>query len=110
MPLLPSVLCSVPNLPGTLQEVLRVLKPVDAYRTRRRAQKELCCDAYKVELNRFGKDRRRLTLSVKLVVLENAGFESVNCQHFQAPVPIVSPHIVVWQPRKQIRHVLTGLK
>jgi hypothetical protein len=28
------------------------------------------------------------------IVLENAGFESVNYQHFQAPFPIVSPHIV----------------
>jgi hypothetical protein len=28
------------------------------------------------------------------VALENAGFKSVNYQHFHAPVPIVSPQIV----------------
>jgi len=33
----------------------------------------------------------------------NAGFESVNYHHFQAPVPIVSPHIAGVATKKQIR-------
>jgi len=63
------------------------------------APKELCCDGcgvkpiWKVIGDGCNPDET-------WVALENAGFESVNCQHFQAPVPIVSPHIVVWQPRK----------
>ncbi|KAB8320590.1 hypothetical protein SD81_003145 [Tolypothrix campylonemoides VB511288] len=28
------------------------------------------------------------------IALENAGFKSVNYEHFKAPVPIVSPQII----------------
>lgn len=92
------VLCSVPNLPGTLQEVLRVLKPGGRFlfiehvaapkgTLLRRAQSGVK-PIWKAIGDGCNPDRETW------VALENAGFESVNCQHFQAPVPIVSPHIV----------------
>lgn len=92
------VLCSVPDLPGTLQEVLRVLKPggrflfiehVAAPRGTwlRRVQSGIR-PMWKVLGDGCHPDRETW------IGLENAGFESVNYQHFQAPFPIVSPHIV----------------
>lgn len=92
------VLCSVPNLAGTLQEVLRVLKPggrflfiehVAAPRGTwlRRLQSGIR-PVWKVLGDGCNPDRETW------IALENAGFESVNYQEFQAPVPIVSPHIV----------------
>lgn len=92
------VLCSVPNLPGTLQEVLRVLKPGGRFlfiehvaapkgTLLRRVQSGVK-PIWKVIGDGCNPDRETW------VALENVGFESVNCQHFQADVPIVSPHIV----------------
>ena len=91
------VLCSVVNLPGTLQEVLRVLKPggrflfiehVAAPRgTWLRGVQRGIRPIWKVIGDGCNPDRETW------IALENAGFESVNYQHFQAPFPIVSPHI-----------------
>jgi len=39
------------------------------------------------------------------VALENAGFESVNYHHFQAPVPIVSPHIAGVATKNKLEQV-----
>lgn len=91
------VLCSVINLPGTLQEVLRVLKPggrflfiehVAAPRgTWLRGVQRGISPIWKIIGDGCNPARETWT------ALENAGFESVNYQHFQAPFPIVSPHI-----------------
>lgn len=92
------VLCSVPDLASTLQEVLRVLKPggrflfiehVAAPRgTWLRKVQSGIRPIWKVIADGCHPDRETW------IALENAGFESVNYQHFQAPFPIVSPHIV----------------
>ncbi len=91
------VLCSVPDLAGTLQEVLRVLKPggrflfiehVAAPRgTWLRRLQSGVKPIWKVLGDGCNPERETW------IALENAGFESVNYQHFQAPFPIVSPHI-----------------
>lgn len=92
------VLCSVTEITSTLQEVLRVLKPggrflfiehVAAPRGTwlRRVQRGIR-PIWKVIGDGCHPDRETW------IALENAGFESVNYQHFQAPVPLVSPHIV----------------
>lgn len=92
------VLCSVPNLPGTLQEILRVLKPGGRFlfiehvaapqgTWLRRVQSGVK-PIWKAIGDGCNPDRETW------VALETAGFESVNISNFIAPVPIVSPHII----------------
>lgn len=91
------VLCSVRDLPGTLREIRRVLKPGGRFiflehvaapaatwlrRVQRwvrppwRALTDGCCP-----------DRETW------LVLENAGFARVYYERFRVPIPIASPHI-----------------
>lgn len=94
------VLCSVPNLAATLQEVLRVLKPggrflfiehviAPAGSLLRRVQTGLC------PLWQVIGDGCRLDRETGKMI-EASGFASVDYETFDAPVPIavVKPHIM----------------
>lgn len=92
------VLCSVPNLPDTLQEIQRVLKPGGRFfflehiaappGTWLRKLQSSIRPIWKVIADGCHPDRETG------VALENAGFQSVNYEHFRAPLPIVSPQII----------------
>ncbi|WP_299405558.1 class I SAM-dependent methyltransferase [Acaryochloris sp. IP29b_bin.148] len=94
------VLCSVPNLEATIQEVLRVLKPggqflfiehviAPAGSLLRRVQTGLC-PVWQVigDGCRLDRDTGK--------VIEAAGFATVDYETFDAPVPlpVVQPHII----------------
>ncbi len=91
------VLCSVQDVPGTLGEILRVLKPGGRFvfiehvaappgmRLRRvqqwvrpvtRALADGCCPDREI-----------------WIAIENGGFEHLTFEHFRIPIPITSPHI-----------------
>lgn len=92
------VLCSVPALANTLQEIKRVLKPGGRFfflehvaapqGTWLRKVQSSIRPIWKVIADGCHPDRETW------IALENAGFKSVDYQHFRAPVPIVSPQIV----------------
>ncbi|MEI2579375.1 class I SAM-dependent methyltransferase [Scytonema sp. PRP1] len=92
------VLCSVPNLAATLQEVLRILKPGGSFLfiehvaapqgTLLRQVQSTIRPIWKVLADGCHPDRETW------IALENAGFKSVNYEHFKVPVPIVSPQII----------------
>lgn len=92
------VLCSVPNLAITLQQVLRVLKPGGHFlfiehvaapeKTVLRKVQSTIRPLWKILGDGCHPDRETW------VALENAGFSNLNYEHFRAPVPIVSPHIM----------------
>ncbi|BAY33091.1 type 11 methyltransferase [Nostoc carneum NIES-2107] len=92
------VLCSVPNLAATFREILRVLKPGGRF---------LFIEHIAAPSGTF---LRRVQSTVRpiwqflgdgchpdretWVALEQAGFSKLNYEHFEAPFPIVSPHIM----------------
>lgn len=92
------VLCSVPNLSATLQEIIRILKPSGRFLfiehvaapkgTLLRQIQSGIKPIWRVIADGCNPDRETW------VALENAGFESIHCQYFKAPFPIVSPHII----------------
>lgn len=94
------VLCSVDDLKGTLEEIVRVLKPGGRFfflehvaapkDTRLRRVQHWIRPVWKVLADGCHPDRETW------IALENAGFENVSYQHFRASVvpPIVSPQIV----------------
>lgn len=92
------VLCSVPNLDKTLQEVLRVLKPEGRF---------LFIEHVAAPKDTFLRQVQNTVKPLWNVIgdgcnpnretglaIENAGFAKVDYQDFQAPVPIVTPHII----------------
>ncbi len=91
------VLCSVSDLALSLQEILRVLRPGGKFvfiehvaapcGTRTRRVQRWIRPIWRVIGD--GCDAGRETWTV----IEQAGFERVNIQHFRVPFPIVGPHI-----------------
>lgn len=92
------VLCSVPNLANTLQEIIRVLKPggrflfiehVAAPNGTLLRQVQNTVKPIWQAIGDGCNPNRETGLAIK-----NAGFSSVDYQDFQAPVPLVAPHII----------------
>lgn len=94
------VMCSVSHLSGTLQEILRVLKPGGQFMfiehvaapsgTWLRQVQHAVRPIWSVLGDGCHPDRETWK------AIENAGFETVNYQHFSGPIPIpiVKPHII----------------
>jgi ubiquinone/menaquinone biosynthesis C-methylase UbiE len=91
------VLCSVQNLDRSLKEIHRILKPGGSFIFLEHVAADCCtwtrriqdgiAPVWKVMFDNCHPNRTTWT------ALENAGFESVNYQHFRLSLPIVSPHI-----------------
>lgn len=91
------VLCSVPNLRGTLAEILRVLKPGGRFvfiehvaappGSRLRKWQRRLRPWFHFFADGCSPDRETWR------AIESAGFVQVRIEHFDGPVPIVRPHI-----------------
>lgn len=91
------VLCSVPDVRGTLAEILRVLKPGGRFifiehvaappGTRLRKWQHRLRPWFRFFADGCTPDRETWR------TIESAGFAEVHLDHFDGPVPIVRPHI-----------------
>lgn len=92
------VLCSVPNLHQTLQEIVRVLKPGRRFyfiehvaapkNTSTRRVQEFVLPLWKVLADGCHPNRETG------LALANAGFAELHLEEIKAPFPVVSPHII----------------
>jgi len=99
------VLCSVTDIHATLKDIQRVLKPGGTFvfiehvaatnGTCTRTVQEGITPVWSAVFDHCHPNREIW------LCLENAGFESVNYQHFRLSVPIVSPHIAGTATRSQ---------
>ncbi|MEH2068183.1 MAG: class I SAM-dependent methyltransferase [Nostoc sp.] len=92
------VLCSVPNINYTLQAILRVLKPGGRLLFIEHIAAPQGSFLRKVQ-NTISPIWKRLGDNCHpnretWIALEKAGFSSVNYEHFEVKLPIVSPHII----------------
>lgn len=92
------LLCSVPNLNYTLQAILRVLKPGGSFLFIEHIAAPQGSLLRKVQ-NTISPVWKTLTDNCYPnreidIALEKAGFTSINYEHFQVRLPIVSPHII----------------
>lgn len=91
------VLCSVNDLDRSLQEIKRILKPGGSFIFLEHVAADCCTWNRRIQDKIepvwkviFDNCRPNRTTGI---LLENAGFESVNYQEFRISFPIVSPHI-----------------
>jgi SAM-dependent methyltransferase len=98
------VLCSVAALDPSLAEILRVLKPggrllflehvAAPAGTRLRTWQRLCRPLWTRLCGGCQPDRETS------LALETAGFASVEIARFQAPLPLIAPHIAGWARKR----------